>query len=44
MGSDFEVQYGVRGIGSGRMPGFGQMLTDEMIEAIVDYERSLSRR
>ena len=44
VGSDFEVQYGVRGIGSGRMPGFGQMLTDEMIEAIVDYERSLSRR
>jgi len=44
VGSDFEVQYGVRGIGSGRMPGFGQMLTPEMIEAIVDYERSLSQR
>jgi mono/diheme cytochrome c family protein len=44
VGSDFEVQYGVRGIGSGRMPGFGAMLTDEMIDAIVDYERSLARR
>ena len=42
LGSDFEVQYGVRGIGSGRMPGFENMLTDEMIEAIVEYERSLS--
>jgi mono/diheme cytochrome c family protein len=40
-GSDFEKQYGVRGIGSGRMPGFGKMLTKKQIEAIVDYERSL---
>jgi mono/diheme cytochrome c family protein len=40
-GSDFEVQYGVRGIGSGRMPGFAKMLTQDMIDDIVDYERSL---
>lgn len=40
-GSDFEEPYGERGIGSGRMPGFGGMLTPEQIEAIVEYERSL---
>lgn len=33
--------YGVHGQGSGRMPGFGQMLTTEQIEAIVEYERNL---
>ncbi len=33
--------YGVHGQGSGRMPGFGDMLTDEMIQAIVEYERNL---
>jgi mono/diheme cytochrome c family protein len=38
-GSENEVQYGFGGIGSGRMPGFGKMLTSEMIEKIVDYER-----
>lgn len=41
LGSDFGKGYGTRGIGSGRMPGFGLMLTPEQIEAIVDYERSL---
>lgn len=40
-GSDFQKQYGTQGIGSGRMPGFGQMLTPEQIEQIVIYERSL---
>ncbi len=40
-GSDFQAPYGTRGIGSGRMPGFGQVLTDEQIEAIVQYERDL---
>jgi mono/diheme cytochrome c family protein len=40
-GSNFEELYGVRGIGSGRMPGFGRMLPEDVIEAIVDYERSL---
>ena len=40
-GSDFKVAYGERGEGTGRMPGFGNELTKEQIEAIVDYERSL---
>lgn len=34
-------QYGTRGISSGRMPHFGQALTDEQINEIIDYERSL---
>lgn len=33
--------YGRHGQGSGRMPGFGQMLTREQIEAVVEYERNL---
>ncbi|MEY2397923.1 MAG: hypothetical protein QOJ00_1097 [Actinomycetota bacterium] len=41
LGSDFQKPYGVRGVGSGRMPGFGQMLSEAQIRAIVDYERSL---
>jgi mono/diheme cytochrome c family protein len=41
LGSEFEKPYGVRGVGTGRMPGFGQMLTEAQIRAIVDYERSL---
>ena len=43
-GSEYGKSYGRRGIGgkeSGGMPGFGQMLSDEQIEAIVEYERSL---
>lgn len=40
-GSDFEAPYGVRGVGTGRMPGFGTMLTEEQIRAIVEYERGL---
>ena len=50
-GSEFEKEYGTRGVGSGRMPGFGDRtdgdervhgeLTPEQIKAIVDYERSL---
>ena len=40
-GSQNGVRYGVQGQGSGRMPGFGSMLTDEQIEAIVEYVRSL---
>lgn len=40
-GSDFEQPYGLRGVGSGRMPGFGLMLTPDQIQAIVEYERSL---
>jgi mono/diheme cytochrome c family protein len=33
--------YGVRGISSGRMPHFGQILTRAQINAIIRYERSL---
>ena len=40
-GSEFAKPYGVRGVGTGRMPGFGQQLTEEQIEAIVDYVRGL---
>ncbi|MCC7075870.1 MAG: c-type cytochrome [Acidimicrobiia bacterium] len=41
-GSEWQVAYGVRGQGTGRMPGFGLMLLPEQIEAIVRYERSLT--
>jgi mono/diheme cytochrome c family protein len=41
LGSERGVLYGEHGQGSGRMPGFGEMLTPEMIEAIVEYERNL---
>jgi mono/diheme cytochrome c family protein len=40
-GSVLGAQYGVHGQGTGRMPGFGGMLTDEQIQAIVEYERNL---
>jgi mono/diheme cytochrome c family protein len=40
-GSDFQKTYGTQGIGSGRMPGFGQILSKEQIDQIVLYERSL---
>ena len=40
-GSEFGVLYGKQGQGSGRMPGFGAMLTDEQIEAVVEYVRGL---
>ncbi len=40
-GSVEGAKYGVQGQGSGRMPGFGTMLTDEQIRAIVEYVRSL---
>jgi mono/diheme cytochrome c family protein len=40
-GSDNAIKYGVNGIGTGRMPGFGQTLSEEDIELIVKYERSL---
>jgi mono/diheme cytochrome c family protein len=39
--AEFGEQYGQRGIASGRMPYFGDMLTEEQIKAIVDYERGL---
>lgn len=34
-------RYGNQGQGSGRMPAFGALLTDEQLEAIADYVRSL---
>jgi mono/diheme cytochrome c family protein len=41
LGSQFQKLYGVRGIGSGRMPGFANVLTATQIQDIVEYERSL---
>ena len=40
-GSEFQKTYGTQGIGSGRMPGFGDMLTARQIDEIVIYERGL---
>jgi mono/diheme cytochrome c family protein len=40
-GSDFQKPYGSQGIGSGRMPGFGQELSARQIDEIVIYERGL---
>jgi mono/diheme cytochrome c family protein len=40
-GSEFGKIYGNQGQGSGRMPAFGALLTDEQIVAIVEYVRSL---
>lgn len=40
-GSEFGKLYGLNGQGSGRMPGFGALLTDAQIREIVDYVRSL---
>ncbi len=39
LGSDFEAPYGNNGVGTGRMPGFGVLLTKEQITEIVTYER-----
>lgn len=40
-GSQWQQPYGVRGLGQGRMPGFGETLTPEQILMIVKYERGL---
>ena len=40
-GSENGVGYGEQGQGSGKMPAFGAMLTEDQISAIVDYVRSL---
>lgn len=37
-------RYGELGVSSGRMPFFGDVLTEEQIELIVAYERDLARR
>lgn len=39
-GSNLYAPYGNGGVGTGRMPGFGGMLTKEQIAAIVKYERN----
>ena len=39
-GSIAQAPYGVNGIGSGRMPGFGQILTAEDLDLIATYLRS----
>jgi mono/diheme cytochrome c family protein len=40
-GSEIGKRYGRQGQGSGKMPGFGKLLTPEQIAAIVAYERGL---
>lgn len=43
-GSEYGKPYGTRGQGGnegGGMPGFGQVLTAEQIQAIIEYERGL---
>jgi len=40
-GSDLGKRYGEQGQGSGRMPAFGQVYTDDQIKLIVEYVRSL---
>ena len=40
-GSELGKSYGEQGQGSGRMPAFGQMYTDEQLKLIVEYVRSL---
>lgn len=40
-GSENGVGYAPQAQGSGRMPGFGNMLTDQQIQAIVEYVRGL---
>lgn len=42
-GSEWQKPYGVRGLGTGRMPAFGQFLTPEQVKAVVGYERSLQK-
>jgi mono/diheme cytochrome c family protein len=40
-GSQDSRQYGINGLGSGRMPSFGGILSQTQIELIVLYERTL---
>jgi mono/diheme cytochrome c family protein len=41
IGSKNGAKYGLQAQGSGRMPGFGHLLTDDQLKAIVEYVRSL---
>lgn len=40
-GSTSAKRYGINGLGTGRMPAFGQILSESQIELIVMYERTL---
>ncbi|MCP3973937.1 MAG: c-type cytochrome [bacterium] len=40
-GSEFAVNYGINGLGSGRMPGFGRILSTDDLELIMKFERGL---
>ena len=40
-GSVLGQRYGKQSQGTGRMPGFGNLLTDAQIKAIVEYVRGL---
>jgi len=40
-GTENAARFGVNGIGTGRMPAFGQILSESQIELIVKYERTL---
>ena len=40
-GSEMGQRYGKQSQGTGRMPAFGSLLSDEQIKAIVEYVRSL---
>jgi Cytochrome c. len=41
IGAETNKAYGVRGISSGRMPHFGEILSKKQIDAIIEFERSL---
>ena len=43
-GSEYGKRYGVQGQGSGRMPGYGRMLTEEQIEHASIGTPRLQRR
>ncbi len=43
-GAEVGDQYGVGGFSDGNMPYFGQVLTPEQIQAIIDYERGLAEQ
>jgi mono/diheme cytochrome c family protein len=40
-GSELGKRYGEQGQGSGRMPAFGQVYTEDQLKLIVEYVRSL---
>lgn len=41
VGAEVNKAYGVRGISSGKMPHFGDILSRAQIDAIIEYERNL---